>query len=171
MNGTINILAIKPGEQPERLTIDNTLEAKQKLVGGYIEAFGLMDGACIYCNEEGKINGMPLNRGITMNDATGEGGDELVEIMAGTFIICGFNPDSGEDTSLTPQQAEHWIRRFHEPETFGQTMDGSIHAIPSTKPHTTIPKNRGSNAGNRHPNPDRKKGTIMTSITINETKD
>ena len=45
MNGTINILAIKPGEQPERLTIDNTLEAKQKLVGGYIEAFGLMDGA------------------------------------------------------------------------------------------------------------------------------
>lgn len=102
MNGTINILAIKPGEQPERLTIDNTLEARQKLVGGYIEAFGLMDGACIYCNEEGKINGMPLNRGITMNDATGEGGDELVEIMAGTFIICGFNPDSGEDTSLTP---------------------------------------------------------------------
>lgn len=42
---------------------------------------------------------------------------------------------------------------------------------PSAKPHTTIPKNRGSNAGNRHPNPDRKKGTIMTSITINETKD
>lgn len=65
-----------------------------------------------------------------MNDTTGEGGDELVEIMAGTFIICGFNPDSGEDTSLTPQQAEHWIRRFHEPETFVQTMDGSIHAIP-----------------------------------------
>ena len=30
---------------------------------------------------------------------------------------------------------------------------------PSAKPHTTIPKNRGSNAGNRHPNPDRKKGT------------
>ena len=130
MNGTINILAIKPGGQPERLTIDNTLEAKQKLVGGYIEAFGLMDGACTYCNEEGKINGMPLNRGITMNDTTGEGGDELVEIMAGTFIICGFNPDGGEDTSLTPQQAEHWMRRFHEPETFVQTMDGSIHAIP-----------------------------------------
>lgn len=37
-----------------------------------------------------------------MNDTTGEGGDELVEIMAGTFIICGFNPDSGEDTSLHP---------------------------------------------------------------------
>lgn len=91
MNGTINILAIKPGERPERLTIDNTLEAKQKLVGGYIEAFGL---------------------------------------MAGTFVICGFNPDSGEDTSLTPQQAEYWMRRFHEPETFVQTMDGSIRAIP-----------------------------------------
>lgn len=53
-----------------------------------------------------------------MNDATGEGGDELVEIMAGTFIICGFNPDSGEDTSLTPQQAEHWIRRLnHTPQS------------------------------------------------------
>ena len=110
MNGTINILAIKPGEQPERLTIDNTLEAKQKLVGGYIEAFGLMDGACIYCNEEGKIDGMPLNRGITMNDATGEGGDELVEIMAGTFIICGFNPPSPSakpHTTIPTNRKEH----------------------------------------------------------------
>lgn len=171
MNGTINILAITPGEQPERLTIDNTLEAKQKLVGGYIEAFGLMDGACIYCNEEGKINGMPLNRGITMNDATGEGGDELVEIMAGTFIICGSTPTAAK-TRASPRNkpsigcADSMSRkRSSRPWTEASTPS------PSTKPHATIPKNRGSNAGNRHPNPDRKKGTIMTSITINETKD
>ena len=87
-------------------------------------------GCSVYAlGEAGLLNAL-YDRGITMNDATGEGGDELVEIMAGTFIICGFNPDSGEDTSLTPQQAEYWMRRFHEPETFVQTMDGSIHAIP-----------------------------------------
>ena len=70
-----------------------------------------------------------LERNMRVRGIDPEGGDELVEIMAGTFIICGFNPDSGEDTSLTPQQAEYWMRRFHEPETFVQTMDGSIHAI------------------------------------------
>ena len=31
MNGTINILAIKPGERTERLTIDHSAEARQKL--------------------------------------------------------------------------------------------------------------------------------------------
>lgn len=33
----ITILMIRAGERPEEMTIENTLEAKQKLVGGYIE--------------------------------------------------------------------------------------------------------------------------------------
>ena len=158
MNGTINILAIKPGEQPERLTIDNTLEARQKLVGGYIEAFGLMDGACIYCNEEGKINGMPLNRGITMNDATGEGGDSWKSWPERSSSVV--STPTAAKTRASPRNrpsigcADSMSRkRSSRPWTEASTPS------PSAKPHATIPKNRGSNAGNRHPNPDGKKGT------------
>lgn len=52
---TIEILVIKQDEKPIRKTIPNTLEAKQHEVGGYIEPFGLKNGATIYCNEEGKL--------------------------------------------------------------------------------------------------------------------
>lgn len=34
MNGTINILAIKPGEQPERLTIDHDRPGNETLTLG-----------------------------------------------------------------------------------------------------------------------------------------
>lgn len=52
---TIEILVIKQDEKPIRKTIPNTLEAKQHEVDGYIEPFGLKNGATIYCNEEGKL--------------------------------------------------------------------------------------------------------------------
>ncbi len=52
---TIEILVIKQDDKPIRKTIPNTLEAKQHEVGGYIEPYGLKNGATIYCNEEGKL--------------------------------------------------------------------------------------------------------------------
>lgn len=79
----ITILMIRAGEPPEEMTIENTLEAKQKLVGGYIEMYYLPtdDDAVIICNEEGKINGLPLNRGIFDEKK------RLVEIIAGDFFF------------------------------------------------------------------------------------
>lgn len=38
-----------------------TLEELQKFVGGYIEALGLHDGRVMWLNEEGKLDGLPLN--------------------------------------------------------------------------------------------------------------
>lgn len=43
---------------PARKTF--TLEELQTLVEGWIERVGLPEGP-LYCNEEGRINGMPLN--------------------------------------------------------------------------------------------------------------
>ena len=50
----ITILMIRAGERPQEMTIENTLEAKQKLVDGYIEMYYLPtdDDAVIICNEE-----------------------------------------------------------------------------------------------------------------------
>ena len=50
----------KPGCKPEVIDIDNTLEALQAEVGGYIEAVTIAD-AVIICNEEGRILGLPHN--------------------------------------------------------------------------------------------------------------
>ena len=56
----IRIITKKPGEQPVLRWVDNTLEAFQDIVGGYIETVP-MDGfsdVLIICNEEGKLQGL-----------------------------------------------------------------------------------------------------------------
>lgn len=105
---TIEILVIKQDDKPIRKTIPNTLEAKQHEVGGYIEPYGLKNGATIYCNEEGKLGSWSLNRAIRAYDLDDRAGSQIVEMMAGTFFISGFDPESGEDTSLTEEQFNHW---------------------------------------------------------------
>lgn len=101
----IRILVVEPGKAPYAATIENTLEGMQSVVGGYIEYVPLTDDwtASLYCNDEGKINGLPPNRRL--------GND----IIAGTFFICG--SDDGEyDCSLTDEQIAHYKGRFAAPE-------------------------------------------------------
>lgn len=88
---TIDILVIKQDEKPIRKTIPNTLEAKQHEVGGYIEPFGLKNGATIYCNEEGKLGRWTLNRAIRAYDLEDGADSQIVEMMAGTFFISVFS--------------------------------------------------------------------------------
>lgn len=51
----------EPGKRPEQIDIPNTLEALQEKVGGYIETVTFAEDACVICNEEGRIIGMPEN--------------------------------------------------------------------------------------------------------------
>ena len=60
---------IVPVEKPAYVAqIDNSLEAMQDLVGGYIETVfvedtgNLFGGTCIVCNEEGRILELPPNK-------------------------------------------------------------------------------------------------------------
>lgn len=126
---TIDILVIKRDEKPIRKTIPNTLEAKQREVDGYIEPFGLKNGATIYCNEEGKLGRWTLNRAIRAYDLEDGADSRIVEMMAGTFLISGFDPESGEDTSLTKAQFDHWAKRFHSPEILVQNANGELLAV------------------------------------------
>lgn len=127
---TIEILVIKQDEKPIRKTIPNTLEAKQHEVGGYIEPFGLKNGATIYCNEEGKLSSWTLNRAIRAYDLEDVSDSQIVEMMAGTFFISGFDLESGEDASLTEEQFDHWAKRFHSPEILVQNANGELLAVP-----------------------------------------
>lgn len=61
----ITVVMLEPGKMARTATIDSSLEGMQKIVGGLIEAYyPFEEQVCIVCNEEGKINGMPLNRAI-----------------------------------------------------------------------------------------------------------
>lgn len=98
----IRILYVEPHKLPKEMIIDNTLEAKQKLVGGYIECAYLPNdnSVVLICNEEGKINGMQYNRDIGY------------DIIFGSFIIARDNPESGDFESLTDDQILRYKMRF-----------------------------------------------------------
>ena len=61
MKEQISVIVKNPGEAPEQVTVPNTLEAFQELVGGYIEVFPVATDACIVCNEEGLLRDLPFN--------------------------------------------------------------------------------------------------------------
>lgn len=85
----ILVIIKEPGKDPvvEPL-FDNTLEAFQEAVGGYIETYSLAEGVCIICNEEGKLLGLPYNMSIFREDfvgtlvAVGVKGDEFASLKA-----------------------------------------------------------------------------------------
>ena len=109
MNKVMRVVLVEPGKKAVVKVIDGSLEGMQKTVGGYIEAIALDDqGTCLICNEEGKINDLPLNR--VMVDENGR----LTDIIAGTFFVCG--TDEEEFSSLDDETAEKYRKRFLLPE-------------------------------------------------------
>ena len=97
----IRVLKIEPGKMPYEKEMVNDLEGIQAEVGGLFECVYLDDGCIAVVNEEGKLNGMELNRRI--------GND----IIAGPFFICGDSED-GEFVSLTDDEREKYMGEFKE---------------------------------------------------------
>lgn len=103
----MKVLVVEIGQQPMMKEIEGSLRSMQEIVGGYIQAYyPWMDEVAIICNDEGKIMGLPFNRPIF-----GEHG-ELVDIIAGTFFVCGAPMDSGTFTDLPEELIEHYTRMF-----------------------------------------------------------
>lgn len=60
-NKKLKIVYKEVGKDPVVMEIDDTLEAKQKLVGGLIEVVPYKDNLLLICNEEGKITNLKPN--------------------------------------------------------------------------------------------------------------
>ena len=109
---SMTVLKISPLCSPEVITIPHTLEDMQTVVDGGIEAiYPFTDSIALVCNEEGKLLGMEPNRAICDPD-TGE----IVEIICGTFFICGLTTD--DFASLTAKQIQYYTKLFEYPEIF-----------------------------------------------------
>ena len=63
------------------------------------------------CNDEGKLNNMPLNRLL-----------EDYDILAGSFFVCGLR--DGDFTSLTDEQFKRYEKLYHDPIIFTDTPLG-----------------------------------------------
>ena len=102
----LRVVMVEPVKPAYETEIDNTLEAEQKAVGGYIEVVPLGDGKLLICNEEGKLSGMQGNRRLGK------------DIIAGPFFIVG--EDGDEFRSLTDEETKENLKRFAEPEDISQ---------------------------------------------------
>lgn len=102
--------------------IENDLSGMQKVVGGYIQGiYPFEEEVCLVVNEEGKINGLPLNRALFDDNG------KVYDIIAGTAFICGCSEDSF--ASLSKEHQKKFLTMFKHPETF-ISMNGEIVAIP-----------------------------------------
>ncbi len=95
-------LLVEPYKLPNEIEIENTLDNLQKLVDGYIECVYLPkdNDVILICNDEGKINNMPLNRDIGY------------DIIAGPFLIVGNDYENADFKSLTDEQILKYKIRF-----------------------------------------------------------
>ena len=119
---TMTVLLVEPNKYPEVKEIGTDLESLQQAVGGNIEVtYPFDDNVGLVVNEEGKINGMPLNRSI--RDESGE----MMDVVAGSFLVVGLTEDSFG--SLTPEQLSTFEQEFHQPEAFVK-MGRGVMAIP-----------------------------------------
>ncbi len=110
----ISVLLIQTEQKPKLVEIPDTLEAMQKLVGGYIEEYMPFDDeVAIICNEEGKMNGLPLNRAIYA-----DGSKEISDIIAGDFFIAYAPIDSENFKSLPKDLEKKYSEKFKYPERF-----------------------------------------------------
>lgn len=102
----ITVIRVEPIRAPELITIDNTLEALQKEVGGYIEAaYPWEDPVAIICDEEGKMKNKMLNRALRDEDG------DIYDIVAGTFLIVGLGE---EDFTDIGEYKEKYIKLFEK---------------------------------------------------------
>lgn len=102
MSDKITVVIKEPGKEPRQEQLENSLESLQKAVGGYIQVVPYhVAGTVLICNEEGKIEGLPLNFWLNSLD-----------YIAGTAVICA---DQDEDfVSLDEMQAARVMRLLKE---------------------------------------------------------
>ena len=73
------------------------------------------------CNEEGKLDGLPLNRALRDEDG------DIYDIVAGNFFLAGIGEDDFID--LPDELVEQFAEQFRQPEVF-VNVGGRIMAYP-----------------------------------------
>lgn len=107
----MKVLIVEPGKEPYVEDIKHSLDEMQKIVGGVIQAvYPYTDRVAIVCNDEGKLEGLPLNRVLKDKQS------KVYDVIVGTFFIVGLSED--DFTDLSPELMEKYKEKFKYPEKF-----------------------------------------------------
>ncbi len=146
---TMTVLVVEPMKEPHTKEIPTELEALQKEVGGNIQVvYPFAEPIGLICNDEGKMNGLELNRALYDAES------EMYDIIAGTFVLAGLAGDSFG--SLDKEQIKQFSERFAKPEIF-MRINGKIKAVkakPSIK--AALDKMKKEQDGRNKPQPQKK---------------
>lgn len=108
---TIKVFAMRVDEENLKVyrgrieELPNTLEAKQKFVGGLITVVGLTDELDIIANDEGKLDHLLPNR-AWLDDA-----GNVLDILVGNLMICRFD-EEGNFTSVLESDIPVILKRL-----------------------------------------------------------
>ena len=108
----MQVIMLEPDKTAYLKEIGNDLASMQEEVEGYIEIIYPFEEQYVglVCNEEGKLNGLPLNRAILDKDG------EIIDIIAGKAFLCDCSED--ELQSLSPELTEKYLKIFEHPVKF-----------------------------------------------------
>ena len=122
----MRVLVVEPYKEPYAKEIDPGLGSLQHEVGGDIEVvYPFDDPVGIICNEEGKLEGLPLNRSLRDEDG------EIYDVVAGTVLVVGLGEKCFE--GLSKEQMDKFKAHFKTPEQF-LMIGGEIVSIPLGDP-------------------------------------
>ena len=118
---------------------ERTLESEglyrqlQQAVGGFIEAVTLSRAeATLYCNEEGKLNRLPINNRATQFVWTYDPRFVAVDVIVGDVVVVGLPDDEGYDTTLPDQTLAELLNDdwTTTPAGRGNATDKGDHDVP-----------------------------------------
>ena len=114
----MTVLVVEPLKEPYVKQIAPGYRSMQTEVDGTFQAiYPYDDPVALVCNDEGKLMGMDLNRGL--RDDT----ENLYDIVAGTFLVVGLGEE--DFTSLPTELIQKYTEQFQTPELFIH-MDGKL---------------------------------------------
>lgn len=112
------VIVVEPGKEPYTKEIEAGYDSLCQEVGGDIQVvYPYEEMVGLICNEEGKNNGLPLNRAL--RDEEGN----IYDIIAGTFLIAGLTDDNF--ASVDPELIPKFTQLFEHPEGFA-IMNGEL---------------------------------------------
>ena len=118
----IRVIMLRPGNRATVEVIDASLSGMQEIVGGYIQAvYPFDDPVAIVCNEEGKLDGLEMNRALRDEDGY------IYDVLCGTAFLCGLTAENFGD--MPEELTEKYLRLFGQAETFFRDPTGNIHVL------------------------------------------
>ncbi len=118
----MQVVKIEPGQPAYVTAIKSSLESLQMQVDGFIQAvYPYEDAVALLCNEEAKLDGLPLNRALRDEDG------DIYDVVAGNFLIVGLGDENF--CGLSDDLAKKYKDMFKTPEMFIR-MNGKLVVLP-----------------------------------------